>query len=150
MSPKVLQRTCDLEDYGHSISFTRNLIDASWSQSMSIDHIISGISNSRIKMVILIGDNTTLLDQGHQFMKSLHSMDSRSWVRASFIVIYVRYWSIIDFFQWNFESTLELDYRRTNIVMGLSDPHSEFIYHDCTSYKSQICSRSVLCIRVFW
>ena len=65
---------------------------------MSIDHIISGISNSRIKMVILIGDNTTLLDQVHQFMKSLHSMDSRSWVRASFIVIYVRYWSIVDFF----------------------------------------------------
>ena len=29
---------------------------------MSIDHIISGISNSRVKEVILIGDNTTLLD----------------------------------------------------------------------------------------
>ena len=29
---------------------------------MSIDHIISGICNSRIGKVILIGDNITLLD----------------------------------------------------------------------------------------
>ena len=29
---------------------------------MSINHIINGIYNSRIEEVILIGDNTTLLD----------------------------------------------------------------------------------------
>ena len=32
---------------------------------MSIDHIISGIHNSRIGEVIFIRDNTTLLDYGH-------------------------------------------------------------------------------------
>ena len=32
---------------------------------MSVDHIISGICNSMIEKVILIGDNTTLLDYGH-------------------------------------------------------------------------------------
>ena len=51
---------------------------------MSIDHIISGICNSRIGEVILIGYNTTLLDYGHRFMGSLHIMDSRSQI-LSFI-----------------------------------------------------------------
>ena len=46
---------------------------------MSIDHIISEIYNSRIVEVILMGDSTTLLDYGHQFMGSLHVVDSRSW-----------------------------------------------------------------------
>ena len=32
---------------------------------MSIDHIISRIHNSRVGDVILIGDNTTLLDNKH-------------------------------------------------------------------------------------
>ena len=45
---------------------------------MSIDHIISEIYNLRIGEVTLIGDNTTLLDYRHQFMGSLHAMDSRS------------------------------------------------------------------------
>ena len=45
---------------------------------MSIDHVISGIYNLRIEEVILIGDNTTLLDYGHRFMGSLHTMNSRS------------------------------------------------------------------------
>ena len=30
-----------------------------------IDHIINGIYKSRIRKVILIGDNTTLLDDGY-------------------------------------------------------------------------------------
>ena len=34
-------------------------------QSISFDHIISEICNSLIGEVILIGDNTTLLDYGH-------------------------------------------------------------------------------------
>ena len=47
---------------------------------MLVNHIISGIYNSRIGDVILIGDNTTLLDNEHQFMGSLYAMDNRmSW-----------------------------------------------------------------------
>ena len=42
------------------------------------DHIISDIYNSRIGKVILIDDSTTLLGYEHQFMGSLHVMDSRS------------------------------------------------------------------------
>ena len=49
---------------------------------MSIDHIISGICNSRIEEVILIGDSTALLDYRHQFMESLHIVDSMSQTRA--------------------------------------------------------------------
>ena len=45
---------------------------------MSNDQIISGISNSSIGEVIFIDYNTTLLDYKHQFMGSLHVMDSRS------------------------------------------------------------------------
>ena len=45
---------------------------------MSIGHIKRRICNSRIGEVILIGDNTTLLDYGHRFMGSLHIVDSRS------------------------------------------------------------------------
>ena len=45
---------------------------------MSINHIISRICNSRIGEIILIGDNTTLLDYEHQFMGSLHVVDSKS------------------------------------------------------------------------
>ena len=46
---------------------------------MSIDHIIHGsyICNSRIEEVILIGDNTTLLNYGHQFMESLYIVDGK-------------------------------------------------------------------------
>ena len=51
---------------------------------MLIDHIISRIYNSRIRDVILIDDNITLLDYGHhQFIGSLHVVDSRSRIRAS-------------------------------------------------------------------
>ena len=45
---------------------------------MSVAHIISRICNSRIGEVILIGDNTTMLDYIHQFMGSLHAINSRS------------------------------------------------------------------------
>ena len=44
---------------------------------MSINHIISGIYNSMIGEVILIGDEITLLDYGYQFMGTLHVVDSR-------------------------------------------------------------------------
>ena len=45
---------------------------------MSIDHTINEIYNSNIREVILIGDSTILLNYGHQFMGSLHIVDSRS------------------------------------------------------------------------
>ena len=50
---------------------------------MSIDHTISGIYNLRIKEIILIGDKTTLLEYKHQFMASLHVVDSRSHIQTS-------------------------------------------------------------------
>ena len=46
---------------------------------MSIDHIIGEIYNSKIGKIILIGDNTTLLDYEHQFIGSLDTVNSRSW-----------------------------------------------------------------------
>ena len=49
---------------------------------MSIDHIISEICNSSIGKVILIGDNTTLLDYRHQFIGCLDAMDCRSRTRT--------------------------------------------------------------------
>ena len=49
---------------------------------MLVDHIINEIYNSRIEEVILIGDNTTLLDCGHQFIGSLYVVDSRSQTQA--------------------------------------------------------------------
>ena len=45
---------------------------------MLVDCIISEIYNLRIGEVTLIGDNTTLLNYRHQFMGSLHVIDSRS------------------------------------------------------------------------
>ena len=44
---------------------------------MSFDYIISEICNLRIGEAILIGDNTTLLDYGHQFIGMLYVVDSR-------------------------------------------------------------------------
>ena len=45
---------------------------------MLIDHIIKRICNSRIIEVILKSNGTNLLDYIHQFMESLHVIDSRS------------------------------------------------------------------------
>ena len=47
-----------------------------------IDHIINGIYNSGD--VILIGDNITLLYYKHQFIGSLHVVNSKSWTRTLF------------------------------------------------------------------
>ena len=49
---------------------------------MSIDHIISEIYDLRIEEVILLGDSTVLLDYGHQFIRSLHAMNSKSQTRV--------------------------------------------------------------------
>ena len=44
---------------------------------MLVDHIISWICNPMILEIILIGDNTTLLDYGYQFMRVMHAVDSK-------------------------------------------------------------------------
>ena len=51
----------------------------------------SGICNSRIGEVILIGDNITLLDYEHQFMGSLYVVDSRSQTWTLLVIIYIEY-----------------------------------------------------------
>ena len=50
---------------------------------MSIDHIIRRICNLRIEEVILVGDNTTLLEYTYKFMKTLHVVDSRARTQAT-------------------------------------------------------------------
>ena len=45
---------------------------------MLVDNIIGEICNSMIQEIILISDKITLLDYEHQFMGSLHAVDSRS------------------------------------------------------------------------
>ena len=50
---------------------------------MSIDHIISENCNLRIGKVILISDNTTLLNYEHQFIENLHEVDGRSQTQAT-------------------------------------------------------------------
>ena len=54
---------------------------------MSIDYIIRSICDSRIREVILIGDNTTLLDYKHRFMRNLHAADSKAWTQVMLVVI---------------------------------------------------------------
>ena len=58
---------------------------------MSIDHIISGIYNSSIREVILIGDGTTLLDYGHQFMRVYMLWIVGHLPELCLNVIYIRY-----------------------------------------------------------
>ena len=67
----------DLGYYDYNIFFSENLTYVHLSYSMSVDHIINDICNSRIENVILIGDNTTLL-YGYQFMCSLHVVNNKS------------------------------------------------------------------------
>ena len=60
------------------------------------------------------------------------------------VVIYMRNWSVVDSFQQNVESTLELDYERANTPIGPNSPHSELIYHDDTIYEGWIDSKFIL------
>ena len=56
---------------------------------MSFDHGISRICNSKIGEVILINDNTTLLDYRHHFIRSLNVVDSSHKPELYLIVIYI-------------------------------------------------------------
>ena len=48
------------------------------------------------------------------------------------------------FFQWSIESTLELDSKGANTLMGPSGPRFKLIYHDDTVYEGLIDSRFIL------
>ena len=54
------------------------------------------------------------------------------------IVIYIGYYSAIDFLQQDVESTSKLDSEGANFPMGPNDPHSKLIYHVGTIYEGWI------------
>ena len=54
------------------------------------------------------------------------------------IVIYIRYQSATDSFQWNVESTSELDSKKASPLIGSIGPCFDLIYHDDTIYESWI------------
>ena len=60
------------------------------------------------------------------------------------VVVYIRYWSIVDSFQWNFESTSKLEFEGASTPMGPSDPCFKLIYHDDMDYEGQIGSQFTL------
>ena len=60
------------------------------------------------------------------------------------IVIYIRYQSATDSFQWNVESTLELDFEGASTPMGLSGPRFELIYYDDIVYEGSIGSQFII------
>ena len=60
------------------------------------------------------------------------------------IVIYIRYYNVVDFLQWDVKSTLELDYMGVNTPKGPSSPHSKLIYHDDMVYENWITSKFTL------
>ena len=48
-------------------------------------------------------------------MKSLHTVVIRAQMRGLSRYNYIRYWSAINSFKWNVESTSKLDYKRASI-----------------------------------
>ena len=60
------------------------------------------------------------------------------------VVIYIRYWSVVDSLQWNVESNLELDFEGVSTSMSFSGLDSKLIYYDDTIYESWIGSRFTL------
>ena len=62
-------------------------------------------------------------------------MDPNTWC---LVVIYIGYWSSVDYLLWDVESTLELDYEGANILMGLIGPHSKLIYLVGMGYEGRI------------
>ena len=62
-------------------------------------------------------------------------MDPSTWC---LIIIYIGYLSSVDSLQWDVESTLELDYERTSIYIGLSGPCFELIYLVGIDYEGRI------------
>ena len=91
-----------------------------------------------------MGDNITLLDYGHQFMGSLHIVDSRSWTLSSSSCYLDRILECSWFSLVNIESTLEFDYKGGSTLIGPSGPHFELIYHDGMVYDGWIGSWFIL------
>ena len=54
------------------------------------------------------------------------------------IVIYIKYWSVVDSLQWDVESTLKLDSKGTSTPIGPNSPLSELINLDGPNYKGWI------------
>ena len=54
------------------------------------------------------------------------------------IVIYIKYWSVVDSLQWDVESTLKLDSKGTSTLNGPNGPLFELINPDGTYYKGWI------------
>ena len=93
---------------------------------MLVDHIISGIYNSGIWEVILIGDNTTLLDYGHRFNYGLEHLVSHCNIHK---VIEWRWLSVVGCWV-NFK----FYYEGASTPMCPSGPHSELIFLDDMIY----------------
>ena len=55
-----------------------------------------------------------------------------------FVVIYIRYQSLVDSLQWNVESTLELDSEGASIPISPNSPRSQLIYLVGMGYEGQI------------
>ena len=111
---------------------------------MSIDQMISGICNSRIGEVILIGNNTSLLNYKRQFMGVyMQQIVDHKPEHLSLIVIYIGYWSVVDSLQWDIESILEFDYKGANTPIGHSGPHSELI-----GQKIMVFTRSIMTLEL--
>ena len=60
------------------------------------------------------------------------------------VVIYIKYWNVVNFFQWNIKSILELNYEEVSIFISFNGPNFDLIYHDYTIYEDWIDSRFTL------
>ena len=60
------------------------------------------------------------------------------------VVIYIGYWSVVDFLQWNVESTSKLNSKKASTPVVPNGSCSKLIYHDDTFYEGCIGSRFIL------
>ena len=65
-------------------------------------------------------------------------------LQFTLIVIYIRYYNVVDSLYQDVESTLELDYIGVNTPKSPSSPHFELIYHDDMVYENWITSKFTL------
>ena len=64
------------------------------------------------------------------------------------VVIYIGYQSIVDYLQWDVESTSKLDYKGVSNPMGPIGPLFKFIYHNDMVYEGWIGSMFTLMHKV--
>ena len=111
---------------------------------MLVDHILSEICSSRIRDVILIGNNTTLLDYEDKFMGSLHAIDSRSWTRVSSHYYLLRVLGCSWFSLVECLINFEIGFWGSQYSYRSSWSWSKVIYHDDMVYEGWIDSRFIL------